>query len=312
MGTLWDHIEDFPVEFREALRLLALSYNATHSTLMTRVVVKQGQPEFVITGAQSGVLYISGLPVEKNIFEGVRRKLATIAQAFEIVRACRGTVRVVKASSSALDMPDASVDYVFTDPPFGDFIPYSEVNFLNEVWLGAVTDRSEEVVMSRAQGKDRGTYERLIGVVFAEMARVLKDHGRATVVFHAARSDMWAALQTAISKAGFSILQSSVLDKVQGSFKQVTSMVSVKSDPLILLAKGPPPALDEFRRKLKPVDVLDGLVASAAHSADPRDREVQRLFSRFVGHYLEHSEAVPMDASEFYPLARARLAHFGA
>ena len=26
-----------------------------------------------------------------------------------------------------------SIDFVFTDPPFGDFIPYAEVNQINEL-----------------------------------------------------------------------------------------------------------------------------------------------------------------------------------
>jgi hypothetical protein len=57
---------EFSEDVRDALKLLILSYNATHSTLMTRIVVKRGQPDFVLTGAQSGVLYVSGLPVEKT------------------------------------------------------------------------------------------------------------------------------------------------------------------------------------------------------------------------------------------------------
>jgi hypothetical protein len=39
----------------------------------------------VTTSAQSGVLYVSGLPVEKNLFKGLRRKLKTIVQAFETI-----------------------------------------------------------------------------------------------------------------------------------------------------------------------------------------------------------------------------------
>src|SRR5207244_1285570 len=33
MGTIWEQIENAPTEMRDALRLLALSYNATHATL---------------------------------------------------------------------------------------------------------------------------------------------------------------------------------------------------------------------------------------------------------------------------------------
>src|SRR5439155_9094515 len=116
MAALWTEIEAAPDELRDALRLLVLSYNASHATLLTRVVVKRGQRDFVVTGAQSGVLYVSGLPVEKNVFEGVRRKIATFREAFGLTRGSASEVRVVCGSSTRLDLPDASVDYVFTDP----------------------------------------------------------------------------------------------------------------------------------------------------------------------------------------------------
>src|SRR3546814_2098421 len=84
---------------------------------MTRVVAKSGQKDLVVTSAQPGVLYVSGLPVEKNFFAGLRRKLTTIAQAFETIHGGSGKVEVVHGSSCAVALPSGSIDYVFTDPP---------------------------------------------------------------------------------------------------------------------------------------------------------------------------------------------------
>ena len=115
---------------------------------MTRVVVKQAQKDFSVTGSQSGVLYISGLPVEKNVFSGVRRKAETLSKAFAVTRGSRSKVTVHQQSSTKLDLTDGSISYVFTDPPFGDYIPYSEVNQLNELWLvdqDQTTKRSSSV-----------------------------------------------------------------------------------------------------------------------------------------------------------------------
>lgn len=82
-NTLWSQISQYPEDIRDALKIFLLSYNSAHSTLMTRVVAKKNNPDFVITGAQPGVLYISGLPVEKNILFGLQRKLKTFVEAFE-------------------------------------------------------------------------------------------------------------------------------------------------------------------------------------------------------------------------------------
>jgi len=141
---------------------------------MTRVVVKKGMSDFVLTGAQTGVLYVSSLPVEKNVFNGVKRKIDIFRDAFKATDASQSTVHVVNATSTQLDLPDRSIDYVFTDPPFGGFIPYAEINQINEAWLGQLTDKSNEAIVSPAQSKGVAEYAGLMKQVFSEVARTMK------------------------------------------------------------------------------------------------------------------------------------------
>lgn len=296
VATLWDLAGKFPKDVREALRLVILSYNSSHSTLMTRVVIKKGQNDLVLTGAQSGVLYISGLPVEKNVIEGVARKAKSFKEAFAILHGTASKVDVFNKTSERMGLPDASVDYIFTDPPFGDYIPYAELNQINEIWLGETTDRSKEIIVSDAQKKGVDAYERMMGNVFGEMARVLKPEGTATVVFHSAHSEIWRALVAAYSRAGFTVTAASVLDKIQASFKQVVSKVSVKGDPLLLLAKSSPRASSQKSCR----QIAEQILSKAAGD------DSQMLYSRFVGRCLEIGVRMDMDASEFYALARKR------
>jgi hypothetical protein len=81
IAHLWAAIDHEATELRDALRLFVLSYNASHATLMTRVVLKKNSTDFILTGAQSGVMYVSGLPVEKNVLAGLRRKVKVFADA---------------------------------------------------------------------------------------------------------------------------------------------------------------------------------------------------------------------------------------
>ena len=101
-STLWNKSNTISKDLKEAFQLLVLSYNTSHSTLMSRVVIKKNNEDFVLTGAQSGVLYISSLPVEKNIFLGVRRKIKTFRKAFELVYKSKSTVQVINASSTKI------------------------------------------------------------------------------------------------------------------------------------------------------------------------------------------------------------------
>jgi hypothetical protein len=70
----------------------------------------------------------------------------------------------------------------------------------------------------------------LLLVLAAAIHRILKPEGQATVVFHSATADVWNALQGAYQNAGFQIERTSVLDKTQGSFKQVTTDGAVRGE----------------------------------------------------------------------------------
>lgn len=305
VSVLWDLVTRFDADLQDALRLLILSFNSTHSTLMTRVVVKQNQKDFILTGAQSGILYISGLPVEKNVFEGVRRKIATFEAAFALVHGSASEVEVVNSSSSSLELADGSIDYVFTDPPFGGYIPYAELNQINELWLGRSTDRSAEIIMSKAGNKDAATYGHLMGRVFGEVARVLTDEGMATVVFHSAHPSVWLALTDAYDAAGLAVRMTSVLHKTQPSFKQVVSPLAVKDDPLILLDKQ-----SRYQRPNTVDEVMEAVLADAASASVDDERQRERLFSRFVTRCLLEGVPVTLGAREFYERV-ARLPEHG-
>ena len=294
---LWERAKAYGGAVNAALRFWLLSYNAAHATVMTRVVAKSGQPDLVVTSAQPGVLYVSGLAVEKNLIAGLRRKLSTIARAFELIHGRRSRVEVRQKSSCSVDLPSGSIDYAFTDPPFGGNIPYSEVNFLNEAWLGRYTDRTEEAIISTSQNKALAEYRRLLTAALAEHHRVLRRDGKLTLVFHSASAKVWRALQGAYTDAGFAVECAGVLDKTQGSFKQVTTGGAVRGDPLLLLGKS---SVMTRHRTECPWPVAEQLRIDAELALDPVEMTAQRLYSRLVAHYLSRHEEVPVDAESFY------------
>lgn len=298
ISELMNEIKSAPEEVQAALKLLVLSYNSSHSTLMTRVVLKKNQSDFVLTGAQSGVLYISNLPVEKNIIVGLERKISTFYKAFSTIWDSESTVEVVNKSSTNLEEVESkSVKYVFTDPPFGDYIPYSELNFLNEIWLEDKTNVKEEIIISSSQRKGVNEYEELMTKVFKEISRVLTEDGKATVVFHSAKAEVWRALQNAYNNAGLKVILSSVLDKLQGSFKQVSSNVTVKGDPLLLLEKNH----NRSQSFTNDIDIKE-IIFELLIETERRQEQVtaERLYSRFITYCLEKGIIVSINASDFY------------
>ncbi len=251
----------------------------------------------------SGTLYIASLISEANIFVAYGNKQKRIKKAFQGTRA-----RAVVQTSSAQEirLGDQTVDYIFTDPPFGGNIMYSELNFLWEAWLKVFTNNRSEAIVNDAQGKGLSEYKNLLTDCFKEMYRILKPDRWMTLVFHNSQASVWNALQKAIARAGFVVAQVTVLDKQQGSFKQVTSRGAVKND-LVISAYKPRQQVDggflkrageglerDFVR-----DLLERLPVEPGTG-----RTGQMLFSRLLAHYVQRGYAIRLDARRFYSLLR--------
>ena len=101
---------------------------------------------------------------ETNVFVTFERKAKSIADHF-LTTAAQYDGRSVVRTGSATDLsflPDNSIDFIFTDPPFGANINYSEMNLLWESWLRSFTNAADEAIMNRAQSKGIGDYELLM------------------------------------------------------------------------------------------------------------------------------------------------------
>ncbi|NLF03151.1 MAG: DNA methylase [Anaerolineales bacterium] len=175
-------------------------------------------------GGVSGTLYVASLTLEKNVWLVLARKVESLLRAFAAAR-CDANVQVVVVRGSAAGLsavPDETVDYCFTDPPFGSNIFYADCNLLWEAWLNqGFTDQSQEAVV-HVKHKDQNTlpdYARLMADSFREMYRVLKPGRWASVVFHNSDDRIWQTILDAAEAAGFERSETNAFDKVQRSFK---------------------------------------------------------------------------------------------
>jgi hypothetical protein len=297
-SLLYEAANKLPEQFRDHFILVVSSYNVTHSTLMARFVFKKGKSEPVITGGQPGVLYVSSCPLEKNVFHGVRQKFNDLRKALTQISKLSPEVWVYRRPAQQSGLPDSSVDYIFTDPPFAGNIPYSEINFLSEIWLGNVTDTKYETIVSDSQKKQLPEYENLLVEAFRENFRVLRPGRYMSVVFHHASSNVWNSLRHAIINAGFQIVNASILDKQQTSFKQTTTKGAVKKDPIIVAQKPSVPTLKGTESTLETPELFIQRRLSEL-ADDTVERTFDYLFSRYVGQCLSSGVDVTVDAKQF-------------
>ncbi len=100
-----------------------------------------------------------------------------------------------------VQVPDDSVDYVITDPPHGDRIPYLELSQLWNGWLGFPVDFEEEIVVSDAKGrnKDQLTFKTSLTDVFRQISRVLKPNRHFSLIFNSLDDDLWLFLLNSLT-----------------------------------------------------------------------------------------------------------------
>jgi len=176
-------------------------------------------------GGMSGTLYIPSFHQEKNVWEVFERKVEKLFEAFRTF-GHGGETEVICHDARTLPLRDATVDYIFVDPPFGGNIYYADASILWEGWLNEFTDETKELVFNRQRFQDEhfkklGDYESGMHDAFAEMFRVLKPGRWCTVEFNNSDGRVFETIKRAIGAAGFEIANMLLLDKAQKSFKQV-------------------------------------------------------------------------------------------
>jgi 16S rRNA G966 N2-methylase RsmD len=204
--------------------------------------------------AQNQTYYIAPVYYEWNVFELFERKVEAALRSDEalfqdaplLAGRPETDVNYVLASAGYLaHLKTGTVDYIFTDPPFGSNIFYSDMNLFHEAWLGEVTDHASEAVVHTTGKRKNGAaerYEALLRAAFVEAFRILKPGGHMSVVFGNSSGRIWGLVQRAMRDAGFkaSPAHVAILDKGQRSVKGLNSgSESVVTVDLILTVQKP-------------------------------------------------------------------------
>ena len=114
--------------------------------------------------------------------------------------------RLLQQSSSDLSqIDDNSVDYIFTDPPYGASVPYLEMSALWAAWLGYTMNYPEEIVISKHEpyNKSLENYQQMLLAAFSEIYKKLKIGAYMSVTFHNKDLHIWQALLYCLREAGF-------------------------------------------------------------------------------------------------------------
>lgn len=257
----------------------------------------------------SGTLFVGSLISEVSPSYSMTHKLERLLK-LRMPGHNGASVVTCQSTTNVSSFPSNSVDYIFIDPPFGNNLHYSELNYFWESWLKVLTARDPEAVMDKGRNRTLADYEKLMYSAFTELYRVIRPGRWITVEFHNSQNSVWNAIQLSMQQAGFVVADVRTLDKQQETYKQ--SVQNLVKQDLIITAYKPNGKLEEnfnlkagnedgvwefVRYHLGKLPVLNQLKGELIVNAE---RQAFLLFDRMVAFHIQRGVMVPISAPEFF------------
>ena len=149
-----------------------------------------------------------------------------------------GNGQIIKGTATNIKwIPNESVDYIYTDPPYGAKIPYLDLSVMWNGWLDLeVTkeDLAQEAIEGGEQGKTKSNYNTLIAESIKEMYRVLKFDRWLSFVFAHKDPEFWHLIMDTAESCGFEYIGAVPQKNGQSSFKKRQNPFTVLSGQLII------------------------------------------------------------------------------
>lgn len=149
--------------------------------------------------------------------------------------------KIFQADATNLrEIQSESIDFIYTDPPYGAKIPYLDLSTMWNVWLDLPVDSSlkeKECIEKGSLEKSRYDYYDLMKASLKEMYRVLKYNRWLAFVFQHQDPKLFQIIVESAENVGFEYAGSIRQDNGQASFKKVQNPTRVLKGQIIIYFK---------------------------------------------------------------------------
>ena len=199
-------------------------------------------------GGDSGVFRyyryrIAPKPDEQNVLSSFEIKVQRLTNAkkeieFFINEETIKNLDVRKGTATDLSfLKKESVDYIYTDPPYGKKIPYLDLSTMWNAWLDLEVTQEDfdlEAIEGGEQNKSKDNYNELITKSIQEMYRVLKFDRWMSFVFAHKDPEFWHLIIETAEACGFEYAGAVKQGNGQTSFKKRQNPFTVITGQLII------------------------------------------------------------------------------
>ena len=157
---------------------------------------------------------------------------------YKINEATIDDLQIVQGTASNLSfIKKETVDYIYTDPPYGKKIPYLDLSVMWNAWLDlpvSDADYALEAIEGGEHDKTKNEYNELIADSIREMYRVLKFDRWMSFVFAHKDPEFWHLIIETAERCGFEYAGAVAQKNGQTSFKKRQNPFTVLSGQLII------------------------------------------------------------------------------
>jgi hypothetical protein len=132
---------------------------------------------------------------------------------------------------------EKSVDYIYTDPPYGAHIAYLDLGTMWHSWLGfEVSDetRAREAIEGGEQQFDEAHYLEVLQNSFVQMERALKPGAWLSLVYHHKETRLWYAIRDITRRLGLEYVNCVAQPLSKQTFHKIKRPLRVLGESLIV------------------------------------------------------------------------------
>lgn len=151
--------------------------------------------------------WVPKIHTERNVFSCFKLRTTAVSKGKqELSFINEELISLHTGDSSDLKwIENESIDYIFTDPPYGESIAYLALSQLWNCWLQNDVNYTDEIIIDNYREKGYKDYSIRMKKVFKELYRVLKNKSFLSFTFNNRDLNVWKAVMDAVKEAGFAL-----------------------------------------------------------------------------------------------------------
>lgn len=232
---LINKLEECP---EKSLLLLAFTANLANCSKLVPPITSRGE---MAQGAWMTGFYIGEIYLENNVFHYFENRVKKAIKGKQTYLKKRAeekvatTYTVLNEDAKKLSLKSNSVDFIFTDFPYGDTVPYFEQSQLWNSWLCYIVDYDNEIVVSDStqRKKDSKAFEIDIGSAIKEIKRILKPGSYFVFTFHSLNGKEWEAIHSALDECNFELVDCNIILQKTLPPRQLNRKSTIKGDIVV-------------------------------------------------------------------------------